>query len=221
MSAPPPGTVRPRAVLFDWDNTLVDSWNTIHEALVLTFERMGREPWSLAQTKERVRHSLRDSFPRVFGERWEEARGIYLDAFTAIHLERLRSLDGAAQLLSDLGESGFYLAVVSNKTGRVLRREVEHLGWNEHFRRLVGAGDAVADKPEAAPILLALEDSGIRCGPDVWYVGDTAIDMECAANAGCTGVLLGGDTNDAALAEFPPVLQFTACAALSRHVRGL
>ena len=24
---------RPRAILFDWDNTLVDSWATIHEAL--------------------------------------------------------------------------------------------------------------------------------------------------------------------------------------------
>ena len=24
----------PRAIVFDWDNTLVDSWATIHEALV-------------------------------------------------------------------------------------------------------------------------------------------------------------------------------------------
>jgi phosphoglycolate phosphatase len=28
---------RPRAILFDWDNTLVDSWAVIHEALVVTF----------------------------------------------------------------------------------------------------------------------------------------------------------------------------------------
>ena len=27
---------RPRAILFDWDNTLVDSWVTIHEALNIT-----------------------------------------------------------------------------------------------------------------------------------------------------------------------------------------
>ena len=27
------GLRSPRAILFDWDNTLVDTWATIHEAL--------------------------------------------------------------------------------------------------------------------------------------------------------------------------------------------
>ena len=31
--AAPARLPRPRAILFDWDNTLVDSWVTIHEAL--------------------------------------------------------------------------------------------------------------------------------------------------------------------------------------------
>ncbi|HLJ20402.1 MAG TPA: HAD hydrolase-like protein, partial [Stellaceae bacterium] len=61
---------RPRAILFDWDNTLVDSWPVIHEALVVTFEGMGHVPWTLEETKQRVRHSLRDAFPRLFGDRW-------------------------------------------------------------------------------------------------------------------------------------------------------
>ena len=40
--------------------------------------------------------------------------------------------------------------------------------------------------------------------PDVWYVGDTALDMECAARAGCTAVLLGAlDPEDQGFAQFP------------------
>ena len=62
---------RPRGILFDWDNTLVDSWAVIHEALVVTFEAMGLAPWTLDETKQRARHSLRDAFPRLFGPRWE------------------------------------------------------------------------------------------------------------------------------------------------------
>ena len=31
---------RPRAILFDWDNTLVDSWATIHEALNVVMTAM-------------------------------------------------------------------------------------------------------------------------------------------------------------------------------------
>lgn len=213
---------RPRAVIFDWDNTLVDSWGTIHLALVRTLEAMGQIPWSLDETKARVRQSLRDAFPKQFGERWEEARRVYLDHFTAIHLDRLRALDGAEDLIRDLKAAGLYVAVVSNKTGPVLRREADKLGWTEHFVRVVGAGDASADKPDAAPMRLALENSGIALGPEVWYVGDTGIDMECAANSGCLGVLLGElDARDQGLAAYPPKLHFRTCQALSNHVEGL
>ncbi len=218
MTAPRP---RPRALLFDWDNTLVDTWGTIHKALTVTFTAMGHEPWTMAETKLRVARSLRDSFPLLFGQRWEEARRLYLDTFVAIHLEDLKPVEGAAELIGELAADGFYLGVVSNKTGGILRREAEHLGWTPHFTRLVGAGDAVLDKPEAAPIRLALAGSGIGCD-EAWYVGDTALDMECAKNAGCVGVLLGARAlEEESFARFPPDLHFSECRALARYVNGL
>jgi len=96
MSGPP---LRPRALLFDWDNTLVDSWSTIHDALNVVMAAMEKPLWSLQETKERVRLSLRESFPLHFGDRWEEARRIYLDVFRTIHLERLSPLPGCGDLL--------------------------------------------------------------------------------------------------------------------------
>jgi len=210
----------PRALVFDWDNTLVDSWTTIHEALVLTFAAMGHEPWTIEETKLRVRRSLRDAFPALFGARWEEARKLYLDHFTAIHLERLTPISGAAELLKEAQTAGLRLAVLSNKTGRILRREAEHLGWSDYFARLVGAGDASADKPDPAAMRLALEGSGIDPG-EVWYVGDTALDMECALCAGCVGVLLGPlDPEDEGFAQFPPAHRFAAFTELARYLRG-
>jgi phosphoglycolate phosphatase len=71
----------PRAVLFDWDNTLVDNWATITEAFNATLTAMGHRPWTIEETRARVRASLRDSFPKLFGERWEEAKRIYIDTF--------------------------------------------------------------------------------------------------------------------------------------------
>jgi phosphoglycolate phosphatase len=211
----------PKALLFDWDNTLVDSWDAIHHALVVTFEAMGHEPWSLDETKARVRRSLRDAFPALFGARWDEARKLYLDTFTATHLERIAPAGGAAAMLAELKGAGWFLAVVSNKTGPVLRREATHLGWTGFFAHLVGAGDASADKPDAAPIRMALQGSGVA-PESAWYIGDTAIDMECAANAGCPGVLLGAiDHADPDFARFPPALQFPGCAAFARHMKGL
>ena len=121
---------RPRAILFDWDNTLVDSWVTIHEALNITMAAMDKPLWSIEQTKERVRLSLRESFPRHFGERWEEARRIYLDKFSAIHLDRLAALPGRGELLEGLAGEGIYMGVVSNTTGALIRHEaVEMVSW--------------------------------------------------------------------------------------------
>ena len=89
---------------------------------------------------------LRTSAP----ERGElEARGIHLDAFRAIHLKRMNPLPGRGKLLQSLTTAGIYLGVVSNKTGGLLRREVEALGWSALFGGVVGAGDAALDKPDA------------------------------------------------------------------------
>ncbi|MCI5050547.1 MAG: HAD hydrolase-like protein, partial [Rickettsiales bacterium] len=57
---------RPRAILFDWDNTLVNTWPTIHEALNVLMREKGREEWTLDQTKANVKKSMRDAFPAMF-----------------------------------------------------------------------------------------------------------------------------------------------------------
>jgi phosphoglycolate phosphatase len=120
----------PRAILFDWDNTLVDSWLTIHEALNFLMRAMDKPEWTLADTKEKVRLSLREAFPLHFGDRWEEARDIYLARFRSIHLDRLTPLSGREAMLRDLVGQGMFLGVVSNKTGELLRPEVARLGWS-------------------------------------------------------------------------------------------
>lgn len=212
---------RPRAIIFDWDNTLVDSWGTIHDALNFLMAAMDKPLWTIDETRERVRLSLRDAFPGIFGDRWEEARRIYMERFQAIHLARLTPLPGREAMLRVLAADGHYMGIVSNKTGPVLRNEAEHLGWTPLFGAIVGAGDAHTDKPHCAPVELALQPGGIAPGPDVWFVGDTAVDMECALAAGCVPVLLGTAEPAGEFAQFPPVLTVADDAALFRVLRGL
>ena len=180
----------PRAILFDWDNTLVDNWPTIHRAMNTTLTAMGHDTWTFEKTLATVRQSMRDSFPRMFGDRWEAAREVFYESFKAAHLDELNVVEGAAEALDELAGAGIPLGVVSNKTGALLRAESAKLGWDGFFRVLLGAGDAPADKPDPAPIHMALEALGLQAGPEVWYVGDAAIDMTCARAAGCGAVLI-------------------------------
>lgn len=186
---------RPRALLFDWDNTLVDTWPCIGRATNITLETMGLKPWTPAEIRERVAGSLRDTFPKIYGDRWEQAREVYYRAFEQVHLEMLTELPGAGDFLAAAAKAGLYLGVVSNKTGKYLRQEAAHMGWDKHFKRLIGAQDAPRDKPEIDPVLMAMDASGLTLDKDVWFVGDAAIDVICAQNAGCTSVLLHAAAN--------------------------
>ncbi|APH54402.1 Putative phosphatase [Granulibacter bethesdensis] len=191
---------RPDAILWDWDNTLIDGWAAITAALNAVFRHFGRPVWTVMETKAQVRGSARDTFPTMFGVRWEEARDIFYGTLSASHLDHLKPMPGAEAMLR--AASLWPQAVVSNKAGDFLRREVAYIGWEPFFGAVIGAGDAAADKPAAAPILLALERmryDGERS--KVWYIGDTALDMQAARAAGCTAILLGDAAHDGGIAR--------------------
>jgi phosphoglycolate phosphatase len=208
----------PRAVLFDWDGTLVDNWHVIQDALNHALVAMGHDPWSMAETMDRVSRSQRDSFPAIFGARWQEARDKFYARFEELHLDALRILPGAEEILTTLAGTDIPLAVVSNKRGDFLRREAAHLGWETYFTKIVGATDADEDKPSAAPIRLILDACSVEPGPEVWLVGDTATDVQCAANAGCTSILVGQNTIGD---ENSPDWRFDGLAELAKLVAAV
>ncbi len=207
----------PRAIIWDWDNTLVDGWAAIAAGLNAAFAEFGMPPWSLEDVKARVRRSLRESFPEVFGTEWERARDIFYREVRARHLAVLRPMPGAAEALK-AGAALAPMAVNSNKQGPLLRAEATELRWTGFFRQLVGAGDATADKPDPAPMRLALAACGVPAGQEVWYVGDTALDMQAARAAGCSAVLLGRAEHDGGIANAAPDAAFDDGHALSAHL---
>lgn len=215
-------SARPRAIIFDWDNTLIDSWHAILDAQNHTLTTFGLQPWTLEETKQRVRGSMRDSFPVLFGTRWREAGEVFYRRFTERHMQTLRPLPGAANLLEELHGDGLYLAVVSNKKGDYLRKEAAHLGWEHFFARIVGAFDARRDKPAVDPVHLALRDSGIEPGTLVWFVGDADIDLECALNAGCVPVLVRESAPEPEEFDpYPPAIYVKSCLELSIMLQKL
>ncbi|MDF1790694.1 MAG: HAD family hydrolase [Thalassobaculaceae bacterium] len=212
---------RPDAVLFDWDSTLVDNWGGITRALAVTFAQYGLDPWSEEQTRANAKHSMRDSFPKLFGDRWEDAAQLFYDSFDNIHLDTLRPLPGSLDLLEALAGEGVPMGVVSNKNGTYLRKEAGHLGWDRYFNKIIGAQDAAHDKPAADPIHLALDGTGVTAGPGVWFVGDSAVDLACAHAAGCVPVLLHpDDPHPEDLTAHPPAVHLFGCSALLGELRG-
>lgn len=210
---------RPSVLLYDWDNTLVDGWAGIAAALNAAFAAFGHSPWTVADTRNRVRVSLRESFPVMFGDDWEHARGIFHRTMTEQHLEHVSPMPGVPEVLE--AGTGWPQGVVSNKAGEFLRREVSHLGWSRFFGPVIGAGDAARDKPDPAPIHLALSRVGRPADRTVWYMGDTALDMQAARAAGVTAVLIGDAEHDGGVERAAPHLHFHSNFDLRARLRDL
>jgi phosphoglycolate phosphatase len=210
---------RPSVLLYDWDNTLIDGWAGITAAMNVVFAEFGHPLWTKQDTKNRVRVSLRESFPVMFGDKWEHARNLFYGSLTGQHLNHVAPMPGAEAMLE--AGAAWPQGVVSNKAGEFLRREVTHLGWARFFGPVVGAGDAAADKPDPAPLLLALRQLGHNPGASVWYMGDTALDMQAARAAGATAVLLGDAEHDGGVERAAPDIHFPSALDLCTRLRDL
>jgi phosphoglycolate phosphatase len=181
----------PKAILFDWDNTLVDTWRVAYDSINIARKVLKLSPISVEEFWERPHHSMRDTALDLFGEKFKEGEKIFYESVEKIHLEEIATLQGAEILIDKIKSHGIYMGIVSNKQGNYLRKEVDYLGWKSYFRKVIGSHDTAQDKPSPIPVLAALQDSTISPSHDVWFVGDSIVDVNCALASGCIPVVVG------------------------------
>jgi len=213
--------IAPKALIFDWDDTITNNWWRVLSSMNKTLLKLGYSEWTEDEALRRLGPSARDLFPAVFGqEHAQEASDLYYSFIDELKGEGPRICDGAIEAVKVLAQTPLYLAVLSNKRADALRAEVALVGLTDCFSCIVGAGDAAEDKPGRAAVEKALEASkGIMPGPDVWFVGDSHIDMQCAHFNGLTAVLVETKPPpDEMLEDFRPHLRFAGCKDLSSHI---
>lgn len=175
-----------KAIFFDWDGTLVDSLPTLFAAHNHVRALYDLPLWSREEYSQAMIHSTRELYPTIFGEKALEAQTKLYDYIHDNHLKNLVVIDGAEEIIKQIAALDVPMGVVSNKRDDVLKKEVEHLGWNPYFGVYNGAGVAAKDKPSGAPLLYALHQHPLPLEiENVLYVGDTESDLSCAKDAGC------------------------------------
>lgn len=202
----------PVAVLFDWDNTLMDTTHASFEAFCKVMSSFGKNEPTYAQFLSIPPYSEKVLFQKILPGQYNKAMVVYDQCLPR---QRVVPMPGSIELLNVLHQHAIPMAVVSNKKGSVLRQEVDALQWSHYFFAVVGAGDAARDKPFADPLVYAVGQSpDLVCSPDLWFVGDSFIDKECAHNAGCTSVLIHKNAHNA----FP---LFQSCQDLLLYIRRI
>ena len=180
----------PKAILFDWDNTLVNNWEPIFFAYKETLKKLGLRNQSKDETLKNAKYSLRETFPKIFKDDWIKAKRIFYNNFKKIHLKKIKPIRNAERLLKTINKKKIISGVISNKDGNLLRKEIKKLGWEKYFKVIVGANEAKKDKPSKYPLLLALNKISLKPNKNIWYVGDNEIDVEFAKKNNCSSIFI-------------------------------
>jgi phosphoglycolate phosphatase-like HAD superfamily hydrolase len=182
-------------VLFDLDDTLLDSFDARVRALHVVFTQAK----IAGVTAEGFLNSLQGAQLKAALERLAEAQNVkndlfinYRRAYWVARPGRIRLYPGVRAMLETLKSRGFRLGIVTNK-GRDFEFEGHHVGCMhelkevgiaELFATVIGFEDVREQKPHPLGINLALHSVG--AGPsDALVIGDSVADIEAARAAGC------------------------------------
>jgi phosphoglycolate phosphatase len=196
---------RPRAILFDWDGTLLDSAETSYRCYRRLFA-----PYGIDFTRDVFARTYAPDWYRTYEgiglsrEYWAEADARWLEIYAEETGETCGLVPGAREALARIGAAGVLAALVTSGSRVRIEGEIAKFGLAATFAAVVCGEDALHKKPHPEALLKALDRLGIAAA-DAVYVGDSPEDIQMARAAGVRAVgVVGAFPNAAALRESGP-----------------
>ena len=189
-----------KAVLFDLDGTLTDTLADIADAMNRALRLHGLPEWPVEAYRYLVGNGAKVLSERCVRERQElsaAVRQTYQAYYETHNLVQTKPYEGVPEMLQALVDRGIRLAVFSNKPDADTKAVVRHFFPEIPFAAVRGQVEGVPVKPDPTGALAVADEMGLAPG-DFLYLGDTAVDMECALAAGMhpVGALWGFRTEE-------------------------
>jgi AHBA synthesis associated protein len=191
-----------RAVVFDLDGVLVDSFGVMREAFALAYREVvgdGEPPF-----EEYTQH-LGCYFPDIMammGLPLAMEESFVRESYRLAH--RVRMFDGVAEMLRALRGNGIRFAVATGKSGPRARSLLAGLGVRDLFDHVIGSDEVTNAKPAPDIVLRAVDLLGVARDEAV-MIGDAVTDLASAKAAGVTAIAaLWGEGDPAPLLAADP-----------------
>lgn len=190
--------LRPRAIVFDLDGTLIDSYAAITRALNAARAHAGLDPVPVDRVRREVGHGLEELIARHLGpERVAEGVRVFRETYPRVMLELTRPLPGVPDVPRAMARRGLLLGVATNKPARFALPLLEAVGLADVIRAVQGPGDGLPAKPDPAILNDVLGRLGVGPG-ETLYVGDMPLDVESGRRAGVPTWLVATGSADRA-----------------------
>jgi phosphoglycolate phosphatase len=208
-------------LVFDLDGTLIDSKRDLADSVNAMRAWMGFPPIPDDHVYSYVGDGapmlVRRSLPGATEEDLARALRYFLDYYREHMLDATTLYPGVRDALDRLHQARMPMAILTNKPVRFSERLIEGLGLQGHFFRIYGGNSFDEKKPHPVGLEKLLTESGATPDRSV-MVGDSAVDVRTARNAGTQACGVAWGFQPETFADAPPDFVIDAMAELADRV---
>ena len=186
-----------KAIIFDMDGTLVDSSITIVNAINHVRNNLQLPPMETELILEKVNdpHLNPAKFFYEVDAFTPQHEAWFSGYYTDNHEKELQLYSGIKNLLQNLKDKGFRLAIATNAYRGSTIESLSHLKILDYFESLACYDDVGRGKPAPDMLERNLEDLKIEA-KDAFFVGDSERDMLASKSANIDYVMINWGFSD-------------------------
>jgi 2-phosphoglycolate phosphatase len=181
----------PRAVIFDMDGTLADTFALVVAAWNAALSAHAGREFAAEEVIARFGvpdpQMLRREVPEHLAEEVIER---YHAHYESQHTPLARPFEGITEMLAAIKRRGLPTGVMTGKGRRAARITLAALGWEAMFDAVVTGEDVARQKPDPEGLLIVCERVGVA-PLDCVFVGDSPADIGAGKNAGMKTIVAG------------------------------
>ena len=183
-------------IVFDMDGTVLNTLEDLTVSMNYVLDRFNMPGHRLEEYRlffgNGVKEALRLSLPEgASADIIDEMMVVFKEHYDAHCMDRTRPYDGIVDVMRQLKEKGYRLAIVSNKIDSAVK-ELNDRFFADYVDTALGEKTGINRKPAPDMVYAALKEMGSTKEESI-YIGDSEVDLMTARNSElpCISVLWG------------------------------
>ena len=196
-------------IIFDWDGTLINSIDWITSCLQQAAVQCDRPIPESRAAKDviglSIKKAMQTLFPEVSEQTLEQLVACYSQNYFSKQIGQDDLFPGVYEMLVQLNEAGYQLAVATGKTRAGLQKALQATGTEELFC-ITRCSDETASKPDPRMLREIIQHTNTAKERSL-MVGDSIHDLQMALNAPISAIAVScGAHSEEFLQQYNPLL---------------
>jgi phosphoglycolate phosphatase len=181
-----------KAIIFDLDGTLIDSLEDIAVCMNQVLDELNLPTHKIDDYKYFVGGGISILVDNALDKNTsDETKKLVSEKFKIVYDQKLHAktlpYEGIYDLLDELKRLDFKIGILSNKPHEFTIAYAKNLFSKYEMKEVHGQKSHIAKKPDPIAAIKIAQSFDVPC-EEVYFVGDTMVDMQTAVNAKMIGI---------------------------------